>query len=67
MIPMEPESESASYFRDRPIPAHWRPMLTVNIATGEILLDRLAEVMGEAFGSYSRGSVYGEGRKHAGI
>lgn len=33
-------------------------MLRVDVATGEILLNRMAEVMGDVFAAYSRGSAF---------
>lgn len=39
---------------------NFRPMLHVDIATGEVLLDRRAEVMGSIFGTYSQASAFNE-------
>jgi hypothetical protein len=38
----------------------WATMLQVDIATGEVLLNRLAGVMGPGFAAYSRGSAFSE-------
>jgi hypothetical protein len=41
-------------------PAVWTTMLQVDVATGEVLVNRLGEVMGNVFASYSRGSAFEE-------
>jgi hypothetical protein len=38
----------------------WTTMLHVDIATGEVLVNRLAGVMGPGFAAYSRGSAFSE-------
>ena len=43
-------------------PEVFRVMLRVDVVSGEVLLNRLAEVMGDVFASYSQGSAFVEER-----